>query len=74
MTEFHFWANVMLRQPHVRVSRASPSQKSEGLRLVYSKNFSRPTFFVFWGTHLVNVFELFARETNLKKIQCATMQ
>jgi hypothetical protein len=51
MTEFHFWANVMLRQPHVW---ASPAQKSQGLRVGYSKNFSGATFVVFWGTHLVD--------------------
>ena len=54
MTECHFWTNVMLRQPHVRASRASPAQKSQGLRVDHSKNFSRAIFFVFWGTHLVN--------------------
>ena len=42
-------------------SRASTAQKPQGLRVVCSKNFSRATFFVFW------VFELFAREMNLKK-------
>ena len=35
-------------------SRASPAQKSQGLRVVYHKNFSRATFFVFRGTHLVD--------------------
>ena len=30
-------------------SSASPAQKSQGLRVVYSKNFSRATFFVFLG-------------------------
>ena len=58
-----FWTNVMLKQPRVRASRASPTQKLQGLRLIYSKNFSRATFFVFWGSH----FELFAREKNLEK-------
>ena len=40
------------------VSRACPAQKSQGfgLRLVYSKIFSRATFFVFWGTHSVDRF------------------
>ena len=38
------------------VETASPAQKSQGLRGVYSKNFSRATFFVFWGTHLVDRF------------------
>ena len=58
-----FWADVMLRQSRVRASRASPAQKSQGLRVVYSK-----FFFCFLG-HLVGgkIFEQFARETNLKK-------
>jgi hypothetical protein len=50
MVECHFWAHVMLRQSRVWASRASPAQKSQGLRVVYSKNFSRATFFVFWVT------------------------
>ena len=54
ITEFHFWAIVLLRQPLVQASRASPAQKLWGLRVVYSKNFSRATFLVFWGTHLVD--------------------
>ena len=37
-----------------RASRDSPAQKSQGLRVVYSKNFSKATFFVFWRTHLVD--------------------
>ena len=37
-------------------SRASPAQKSRGLRVFYSKNFSRATFFVFWVTQLVDMF------------------
>ena len=52
----HFWANVMLRQSHVQASRASPAQKSQGLRVVCSKNFSRATFFVFWVTQLVDIY------------------
>ena len=55
-TECHFWANVMLRQPRFRASRASIAQKMRGLRAVYSKNFSRATFFVFWVSQLVNMF------------------
>jgi hypothetical protein len=68
MSECHFWADVMLRRSHVWASRASPAQKSQGLRVVCSKNFSRAIDFVFFG-HLVGgqLFELFARETNLKK-------
>ena len=58
----------MLSQSHVRASRASPAQKSQGLRVVLPKNFSRATFFVFWVTQLEQkIFEEFARETNLKK-------
>ena len=56
MSECHFWANVMLRQSRLRASRASPSQKSRGLRVVYSKNFSRATFFVFWVGKLDNSY------------------
>ena len=44
MTECHFWANIMLRKPNVRAARVSPAQKLEGLRVVWSKNFSRATF------------------------------
>ena len=43
------WANVMLRQSRIWVSRASPAQKSQGLRVFSSKNFSRATFFCFLG-------------------------
>ena len=42
-SECHFWANVMLRQSCIRVPRTSPAQKSQGLRVVYSKHFSRAT-------------------------------
>ena len=49
-------ANVMLRQSRVQASRASPAQKSQGLRVVLSKNFSGATFFVFWGTQLVDPY------------------
>ena len=49
MTECHFWTNLMLRQPHVRVSRVSPAQELQGLRVLYSKNFSRTNFFLFSG-------------------------
>ena len=52
---------------NIEASRASPAQKLRGLRVFYAKNISRATFFVFWVTQLVDVFELFARETNLKK-------
>ena len=69
MLECHFWANVMLRQSRLWASRASPAQKLQGLRLVFSKNFSRATFFVFWVTYIVGrcMFELNAGETNLMK-------
>ena len=68
MTECHFWTNVMLRQPHVQASRASPAQKSKGLKVVYSKNFSRATLFVFWGTPLVDRYlSYLPDETNMGK-------
>ena len=56
MLECHFWANVMLRQSRLWASRASPAQKLQDLRVVYSKNFSRATFFVFWVTYLVDIY------------------
>ena len=43
----------MLRQSRVRASRA---QKLQGLRVVNLKNFSRATFFVFWGIQLFDRF------------------
>ena len=48
--ERHFWATLKLRQSLFWASRASPAQKSQGLRVVSFKNFSRATFFVFWVT------------------------
>ena len=45
-----FWANLMLGLSRLRASRASPAQKSRGLRVVLSKNFSRATFLVYWVT------------------------
>ena len=61
----------MLRQPRFRASIATPAQKSRGLRVVYSKNFSMATFFcVSIGRY---VFEQFAHETNLKKKRCVTL-
>ena len=56
MLECHFWAYVMLRQSRLQASRASPAQKSRGLRVVLSKKFSRTTFFVFWVTYLVDIY------------------
>ena len=41
---------VMLRQSRLRASRVSPAQKSQGLRVVCSKNFSTATFFLFSGS------------------------
>ena len=68
MAECHFLAHVMSRQSHVQASRASPAQKSQGLRVINSKNFSRATFFVFWVTLLVDSFLSYLPvKTNLKK-------
>jgi hypothetical protein len=68
MKECHFWAYVMLRQPRFRASRASPAQKSRGLRVVLFQKLFKGYIFGFLG-HSVGryVFKLFARETNLKK-------
>ena len=64
MTDCHFLANVMLRQPHVWASRASPGQKW----LVLFQNFFKGNFFCFLD-HSVGqyFFALFARVINLKK-------
>jgi hypothetical protein len=67
-----FFSRV-LKQPHVRASRAFPTQTLRGLRVVYSKNFSRDIFFVFWGTHLVDSFELLTSEVNLEKKRSVKM-
>ena len=57
----------MLRQFQVRGTRAYPAQKLSGLRVVYSKNFSRAPFFSESLHWRIKLFEQFARETNLKK-------
>ena len=54
MPECHFWADVMLRQPHVRASRASPAQKWPGLRVVYSKTFM--LHFLFSGPLRLSIY------------------
>ena len=55
--------------------RASPAQKSQGLRVVCFKNFLRATFFCFLS-QLVGgqLFEQFAYETNLKKMRSVRSQ
>ena len=68
MTEFHIWAHVMLRQTRIRASRASPAQKSRGLRVVVLQKLFKSYIFCFLGNSFRRyVFKLFARETNLKK-------
>ena len=64
----HVWADVIVRQPRFRASRASPVQQSRGLRLALFQNFFKG-YIVCFMDHSVGryVFELFARETNLKK-------
>ena len=76
MPECHFWADVTLRQCCcVQASRASPAQKSQGLRVDYSKNFSRATFFVFESlSNGGKIYDQFARETNLKKKRCVGLR
>ena len=53
MAKFHFWANVMLRQPHIQASRASPAQKLQGV-----EDCSIPK--TFQGLHF-----LFSRDLNM---------
>ena len=63
--------NLTFRTHMYHCARASPAQKSRGLRVVlFQKPFKGYTFFCFLS-HSVGryVFELFASETNLKKKQ-----
>ena len=63
-----FLANVMLRQSHVRASRASPAQESKGFEGGLYQKLFKGYIFCFLS-HLVGgqLFEQFAKETNLKK-------
>ena len=68
MTECHFWADVMVRQPLVWASMASPAQKSRGLRVVsFQKLFKGYILCLLNNSDGQYVFELFAHETNLMK-------
>ena len=76
MTKCHFGANAMLRQPQVWESRASHAQKSRGLRVVYSKNFSRRTFFFLFSGELIwsICFWVICRWNKFEeKAQCVTV-
>ena len=58
----------MLRQPRIRASRASPAQKSRGLRVVLFQKLFQGYIFCFLGDSFGRcIFEQYARETNLKK-------
>ena len=60
----------MLRQPRIWASRASPAKKWPGLRVVTGfipKTFQALHFFFLGDSFGRYIFELFARETNLKK-------
>ena len=68
MTECHFWADVMLRQRPVRASKASFSQKWLGFRVVVFQKLFKGYNFWFRGDSFGRyIFELFARETNVRK-------
>ena len=46
----------------------------KGWKVVYSKTFSRATFFVFWGTHLVDRYLSYLLVKQIcRKTQCATV-
>ena len=47
MAEFHFWANVMLRQPQVRASRTSPAQRLRGLMVILVQKLFKAYLFCF---------------------------
>ena len=55
LTEFYFWANVMLRQSHVWASRVTPAQKSQGLRVFFSKTF-QGLHFLFSGSLIWSIY------------------
>ena len=59
MTDCHFWTNIMLRQPRVRASRASPAQKLQGLRVVLCQKLFKGYFFVLIHSVDRYVFEHF---------------
>ena len=68
MTKFYFWTDVMLRQPRLRASRASPSQKYRGLRVVLHQKLFKAFILYRLGSSVGwYVFALFALETNWKK-------
>ena len=75
MTECHLRTNVMLKQPRIRASRSSPAQNLQGLRVIYSKNFSRATFFVFWGSHFAIDFWVICPWKKIEeKVQCVLLR
>jgi hypothetical protein len=68
MKESDFWVVVMLRQSCFWAPRASPAQKSRGLRVVLFHKLFKGYIYCLLG-HSVDqyAFELFDCETNLKK-------
>ena len=72
MTEFHFWAYVMLQQPCVWASRTSPAQKLWGLRVVFSPKTFLGLHFLFSGAFIIGRygFDLFAVNKFEEKVQC----
>ena len=74
MLEYHFRDDVMLRQSCLQASGASPAQKSRGLRVVYSKNFSRAMLFVSGSlSWLMYIWAIYPRNKFDEKAQCATV-
>ena len=62
----------MLRQPRIQASRASPAQKSRGLRVVSFQKLFQGYIFCFLEDSFGRcIFEQYARETNLKKKRSA---
>ena len=71
MLEYHFRDDVMLRQSCLQASGASPAQKSRGLRVVYSKNFSRAMLFVSGSlSWLMYIWAIYPRNKFDEKAQC----
>ena len=66
LTEYFLGADLMMRQPCVWASRASPGQKLLGLKVVLFQKVSKGYIFCF-PDHSVGQYMLFALEMNLEK-------
>ena len=68
LQNFEKWENVIFG-PHFQASRASPAQKSRGLRVVLSQKLFNGYIF-FWATQLVNIFWVPMKQIRRKSAMC----